>query len=1271
MLDMFYSIPGIIALLMLVITNFDIIFNRKYVARNLKALRFYRLFLLSSSLFYIADILWGILSNFANKTPVSIVTAFFFLFMAATVLAWSSFVVRYFDRAPVFKMIIRLSGVVVVVLGIGLLVTNFFYPILFSYIEGVYVTSAGRNTFLGMQFVMFSLIGLYAMFNSFKARDFSLGPYVSTGFFSIIMAIGITVQLYFPSYPAYTCSLAVGSMLVHTFIVSTEKTARAKELLDAKERELSHLKEIRETRELAYVDPLTGVKNKHAFVEIEKKYDDLIHDGKIEEFAVLIFDLNDLKVINDKYGHDKGDQYIIRSCEIISEHFKGLDLYRYGGDEFVIILEGKDYKNRYQMIDIFNNDIEKNIDKNEPVIALGFSDFIKSRDNTLDSVFIRADEIMYGRKRKLKQMAIKDSTGGEESTNKAQGANMLGLRYEMYEMFYRSSTVSLIDMLNASSCDELVEVDVKNDTFKQFYHVAGKYFVPAVNLSYRELLDFTRQHIVHPDDVGIYDELMNIDGFFERLKNSRIPNFDFAHFRYKLQDGDYRYVEQVVLAGEEYGIPEGTFRMYVFDIHNIKTRQLGKSSDEFALTSTGRDPITGLYTGKDFFKSCDEAIKEDPNKKWCLISVDIEHFKFFDEWFGRENGDYLLAKIGVEFNETVDKYGGVAGYFGADDFCILFEYDLEKIEALYERTRVHINSFGLSTGFLPAFGIAILEKDMIVVDAFDRATIAASKAKGDVKHRIFTYTYEMQFLADQEYRILTEFIHALQEDEITFFLQPQCHIDNGGIVGAEALARWIKKDGTIIPPGQFVPILEKYGFISDLDQHIWEKVCIWIRKRLDAGLKCVPVSLNVSQVDIFNLDLSTHFTIICDKYKVPHKLLKIEITESAYAKNMTLMDEIVRKLRKDGFMVLMDDFGSGYSSLNMLSNLKLDAIKLDANFLHIQGSDYERGIHILESVVNMAKTMALPMIVEGAEEKNQIDFLKELGCQYIQGYYFYKPMPILEFEKIIADKKNIDNRGLVAKLNEQFRIREFLDESIYSDSMLNNIIGSVAIYSLEKNHIDIVRFNQQFFEAVGVTEFSERLKNIEQFLPEEERPLIFETLKEAKSNKLMGASKVLRFYRPDGTISSFNIHFYYIGKKEGTDRFYGIATNVTELMDYQESHKLVAKFSSDNLILVKRVGNRWEYNVISHSFSDIIGLSPMELEEELNNGKFAKRITPQKDLKEFMLETKDALESKKSFSKKFTVVNNKNQKIKIVITLDYVGDECNNYKYILRTHLDY
>ena len=837
-------------------------------------------------------------------------------------------------------------------------------------------------------------------------------------------------------------------------------------------------------------------------------------------------------------------------------------------------------------------------------------------------------------------------------------------RDRFYSMFFNEGEkLSLIDYLDNSSFDEAVFVDLKADSFTQLYHVDGKYFIPLLDsISFNSLFYYATDHIVHPDDREIIKELMEPSTILKRLKNSETPNFLFAQFRYKLQDGSYRWVEQCVISGKENGFKEGTFKFYVFDIQNLKSREAGEIYKEIDMSESKNSPV-GLLREKEFFIAAQKIVNKNKDKKWCLIALDIEHFKLFDEWYGRETGDYLLSQIGAVLLEGRNKNVALSGYFGQDDFGVLMKYNKKNIEELFEEVRSIIVSFGLSIGFMPAFGVAQIEKNVHVVDVFDKASIAASKAKADIKNRICYYSHDMQLVAENEIRILNDFMKALKNDELVFYLQPQCRISTGKIVGAESLARWINKEGRIIPPNDFIPILEKYGFIIDLDKYLWEKVCKWLRRWLDEGHKAVPISLNVSRADIFSIDIAKHFEELTNKYKIPRNLIKLEITESAYAETTNLIEELVERLRKLGFLVLMDDFGSGYSSLNMLSNFEVDAIKLDANFLHIENSDKDKGIRILESVVNMSKMIAVPIIVEGVENQSQSDFLEEMGCRYVQGYHFYRPMPVHDFEKIILDENKIDDRGFVVKLNEQFRIREFLDENVYSDSMLNNIIGAVALYAFDGETTDIVRFNQQFYESVDVPDFHEKLANIERVMPKEDVPVLHALLKEAKEHRYIGSTGLVRFYKFNGLLTAYDMHFYYLGVKEGKDRYYGSAHNITELVDAKQKVALLKRYSNTSVIFIKKMDNKWIYDVVTIRKLKGFDLTTDDFERELNDGSFANRIPSVRE-RAIYENALRSLEQGKNIAFEINLLDNNNASHKLSMKFDYVKDETNNIIYV-------
>ena len=824
------------------------------------------------------------------------------------------------------------------------------------------------------------------------------------------------------------------------------------------------------------------------------------------------------------------------------------------------------------------------------------------------------------------------------------------------------SKENLLSFLNNSSYDEMLGIDLNEDRFRFLYNIEGKYQVPATEGSLRNFLDYVLQHLIHEEDKALYAEQMSPQTLASRLAASDMPGIiEFEH-RVRNPEGGWRWVEQVILGGEAFGMPDGVVYCYVYDIQNIKDREAGNTRVRSS-QRVERDVLTGLLRDNDFYSAA-KRLLADRATNWELVVIDLEQFKLFNEWYGRKAGDMVLARIGAGLLQDADRCDGLAGYMGNDDFCLLVPAGRVQLDSLYEKIHRVIVRFGVSIGFLPAFGVSYSNGNTSILNLFDQSSLACQLAKQDFKQRIRTFDPSMYNKTAEDYRILSEFQDALKNGEITFYLQPQCHAGTGGIVGAESLARWIKPDGRIVPPPAFVPVLEKYGFIPDLDKYIWESVCRWCRRCLDAGLPLIPVSVNVSQVDIFTMNVAEHFCDLVDHYRLPRTALKIEITESVCGEDSEKVRQTVSTLREYGFVVLMDDFGSGYSSLNMLHELNIDVIKLDAYFLHLGDTSDRKGMRILESIVSMAKTLALPIIVEGVETQAQQEYLMSLGCQYMQGYFFYKPMPAESFEALIADPDKVENRGFVFKANDQFRIREFLNDTIYSDSMLNNIIGPAAIYAAHDGQVDIVRFNQQFFEAVNVPDFHERLDDIQRFMTDADAKKLRALLARAYEDRLNGAGGVMSFSRIDGGYSTFLIHFFFLNESGGSRRFYGAARNVSEISRLSQRMELIARFSSNTVIFLTRKANRSSFEVVAHGLESSMGLSRNQLKAELDSGAFLRRLQPGERDKLGAL-SRECDTEHKGFSAPFTMRTDDGGALNLRLKVDYVDDEQSEVRCIL------
>lgn len=821
----------------------------------------------------------------------------------------------------------------------------------------------------------------------------------------------------------------------------------------------------------------------------------------------------------------------------------------------------------------------------------------------------------------------------------------------------------VLEYLNNSNYDEMLGIDLNGDRYKFLYNIEDKYLVPATEGSFRSFYDYALDQLIHEEDSQAYAEAMDPDTLSQRLArtDSRLPGVLEFQCRVRSPEGGWRWVEQVVVGGEANKLPEGLVYCYVYDIQNIKDREAGVTR----VRSHNRaihDPLTGLLRENDFFNAS-KAMLNNRSINWMLIVIDLEQFKLFNEWYGRNAGDRVLARIGSGLTKDAEACDGIAGYMGNDDFCLLVPAGRIDPKELYENVHRVIVRFGVSIGFLPSFGISCSNGNTSILNLFDQASLACQHAKQDFKNRIRTFDPSMYNKTAEDYRILSDFQDALKNREITFWLQPQVRASTGNIVGAESLARWIRPNGQMVPPSAFVPVLEKYGFIPDLDKFIWENVCQWSRSCLDRGLPLIPVSVNVSQVDIFTLNVTEHFCALLERYGLPRASVKIEITESACGEDSQKVRDTVQQLREQGFVVLMDDFGTGYSSLNMLHELNIDIIKLDAYFLHLNNTSDRKGMRILESIVNMAKTLTLPIIVEGVETESQKDYLMSLGCRYMQGYFFYKPMPVANFEALIADSDRVDNRGFLFKANDQFRIREFLNDAIYSDAMLNNIIGPAAIYAWHGDAVDIVRFNQQFFETVNAPDFDQRLEGIQQFMPEKDRKRLFELLAQADNDRLNGAGGVMSFARVDGDYSRFLIHFYFLNETDGSKRFYGAARDVTEMAKLGNHMALLSRHSSRSVVFLVRQHGRYSYEVATHGLESTMKLSRERVEAELNDGSFFARI-PEESRRRMLRLSRSGGEDRKGYSEALTLTAGDGAPVQLFLRADPVNEPDSDVRWI-------
>lgn len=426
------------------------------------------------------------------------------------------------------------------------------------------------------------------------------------------------------------------------------------------------------------------------------------------------------------------------------------------------------------------------------------------------------------------------------------------------------------------------------------------------------------------------------------------------------------------------------------------------------------DSLTGLPRASEFLRQATERSHSDPMRRYCIACIDLGQMRIFNEWYGRAKGDALLAEVGRALGSACARIGGCAGYWGQDDFTAFIPNSADAVDSLYDRIEEIVASHDDSIGFLPAVGVCPLEygADVGIAD-YDKAKFTLDQARSSFKERVRYFKPQDYRQSEEDHLLLAEFQHALSSRRVFFQVQPQCDIVTGRIVGVEALARWRRADGSYLSPAVFVPLLERSGFVALLDRHIWDQVFAWIASCLERGMNVVPVSINVSQIDIISFDVAECLDRLVDRYRVPSHLVKVEITESAYAGDDEIVQRLTNRLKALGFTVFMDDFGSGQSSLSMLKNIVVDVVKLDGNFMRPGNAKNAIGGNIVESVVDLVHSIDLPIVVEGVETERQVEFLKGLGCRYVQGFYYYRPMVTADFEDILGNASKIDTRGIL------------------------------------------------------------------------------------------------------------------------------------------------------------------------------------------------------------------------------------------------------------------
>ena len=568
------------------------------------------------------------------------------------------------------------------------------------------------------------------------------------------------------------------------------------------------------------------------------------------------------------------------------------------------------------------------------------------------------------------------------------------------------------------------------------------------------------------------------------------------------------------------------------------------------------DAATGLLGKEAFFDEAAAYLRHSGARDVSIVCFDVDHFKLFNDLHGLDCGDELLRYLGRALALRFSPDGAQPlARLAADTFALCATgIRPERVE----RILVDISSEcpnGIDA--IVRAGVYRIEDPASPVSIMcDRAVIALRTVKGSYFDRVALYDPGMREALVLEREVVAGIESALREDRIELFLQPKCNIRTGKIVGAEALARWRHPERGIVAPGEFIPLIERNGLVRSLDLRVWEKTAAWIRGLIDEGVQPVPVSVNVSRADIYLVDVAAELHALVERYGIEPSLIEVEITESAYSERPDRIGAAFDELAERGFTVLMDDFGSGYSSLNMLKDINVDVLKIDMRFLD---RDDRRSKDIMESVIRMARWLDLPVIAEGVETREQVNFLLDVGCSYAQGYYYARPMEAAAFEALLTDGSKVQHEqcALQDARRPILDFRDLLHENTISDRMLSSIIGSVALYSYADGDLRLIRGNEAYRRLIAT--LGEGVNGAEEggsllpFVHDEDRDALVAAAEETvRSCPDDGVEVVVRRMGTNGC-HWHKMRLFHLNTTNGSATVYGSVTDVTERMEYMEA----------------------------------------------------------------------------------------------------------------------
>ncbi len=774
-------------------------------------------------------------------------------------------------------------------------------------------------------------------------------------------------------------------------------------------------------------DPLTGLFNSQT---AKQRVSEKLLEGVPEDTFIIIADIDNFTRINDSMGHLFGDALLCTFADLLREFFPEGFIGRVGGDEFLIYLEGIEDEKIRNRIRKLNKRLERikagAQDEVKVTASFGYTLCDFGIKNSLERLERQADTALLYLKEHTKGISMRYEDG--MAVKSIERLKKLPIHETSESVIHTAGDMILYaHELFDSSKDLKGTLRLMSDIVTRFYHFQDilyirrerntthmlyhwgehdtKQFYENREIDYTEekdwkrllFLDRAKDHVVLEEDDFIGENVNEAKSMLSiRIDENGRDGYLICVDREKKRD----WQEEIAPLQR---LGEFVIRRYV----QIKEQQHKEEEAEFR---TKFDWVTGLNNYSNFMGICKNYIKEHPDQKLALVYTDFTNFQFINEVYGYSEGDKVLK----EYARRLSGCEGILhGRVTADRFVSLFELrSMEELKNDFLKyaaefcEEINLRYDQCKLGLVA--GIAEVDPTIESVALnIDNANVARKSAKQDdsITDAVI-YTHALRDELQKQREITATMADALEAGEFVTFLQPKVDMFTGKVIGAEALVRWIKPDGTRISPGEFVPIFEKNGFITQIDFEILRQVLNMQQELKDAGKPMVKISVNFSRKHQENPNYIRRLDELLASHTVPTEALEIEITESVFMSDLTPLTESIKQLKERGLSISIDDFGAGYSSLNVLSKVKADIIKLDRQFLlDVEMEKDNFTAEFLQLMIHMIKQLGFKVLAEGVETLEQVELLKNAGCHYAQGYYYAKPMSVPEFLEFIEGKE--------------------------------------------------------------------------------------------------------------------------------------------------------------------------------------------------------------------------------------------------------------------------